>query len=269
MYKVSLSFLKHLFMWAPALIFMSCSSSNEPEPLDCANSDLALTFSKTDLTSCTANNGSISANASGGAAPYQFALDSQPFGSNSTFSGLSTGVYQLKVKDGNNCERTQSVTVNAFGTTLAATISTTNSGCKTSSGQIEVNASGGTGPYSYQLGSAAATSNSTFGNLAAGNYLVKVTDNTGCSTSQNVILTTGIKYSVNVKTIIETKCAVSGCHVSGGSSTNFNNFANVQSSATEIKSRTQSGNMPKNGDKLPQAELDLIACWVDDGAQNN
>lgn len=270
MNQIVTNFSSRLLIWATILILSSCSSSNDPEPVDCSKSDLALTFTKTDLTSCSANNGSISASASGGVAPYQFAIDTQAYGSNASFSGLAAGTYQLKVKDGNNCERTQSVTVSAFGTTLAATISIAESGCKTTSGQIIVNATGGTGPYTYQLGTGTASSNSTFNNLAAGNYVVKVTDNIGCSTTQNAKVTTGIKYSVNVKTIIETKCAVSGCHVSGGGApSNFNNFANVQSSAGEIKARTQNGNMPKNGDKLPQAELDLIACWVDDGALNN
>jgi hypothetical protein len=27
--------------------------------------------------------------------------------------------------------------------------------------------------------------------------------------------------------------------------------------------------MPKNAAKLPQAQLDAIACWVDDGALDN
>lgn len=256
-------------IWCSFLFYQGCSSSNDPGPVNCATSDLALTFTKTDLTACNSNNGSINATATGGLAPYQYALDAQAYGSSSNFTGLGAGVYQLKVKDGNGCERTQSVTVNAFGTTLAANVAVSNSGCKTADGLITVTASGGTGPYSYQLGTSASTSSPTFNNLAAGNYSVKVTDNTGCSVTQSVKVTSGVKFSTEVKSIIDTKCAVSGCHVSGTGVPNFTVFANVQASASEIKSRTQSGNMPKGEDKLPQAELDLIACWVDDGALNN
>ena len=49
----------------------------------------------------------------------------------------------------------------------------------------------------------------------------------------------------------------------------FTVFSNIQSSASQIKSLTQSGAMPKNGSKLSQTQLDAIACWVDDGALNN
>jgi hypothetical protein len=134
---------------------------------------------------------------------------------------------------------------------------------------ITITASGGTEPYTYQIGTSASTSSSSFNNLAAGNYTVKITDNTGCSVTQSVKVTTGVKFSTQVKSIIDTKCAISGCHVSGTANSNFTVFANVQANAVEIKQRTQNGTMPKGGDKLPQAELDLIACWVDDGAQNN
>jgi hypothetical protein len=251
------------------LFYQGCSSSNDPGPVDCANSDLALTSTKTDLTACNSNNGAINAIATGGAAPYQYALDAQDYGSSSNFTGLGAGVYQLKVKDGNGCERAQIVTVNAFGTTLAANVTVSDSGCKTSDGLIIITASGGTGPYTYQLGSSASTSSSTFNNLAAGNYSVRVTDNIGCSVTQSVKVTSGVKLSTQVKSIIDTKCAISGCHVTGGSISNLSILENVKENAGQIKSRTQSGNMPKNGSKLPQAELDLIACWVDDGALNN
>ena len=52
------------------IFFLSaCSSSNDPAPIDCNTSDLALTFTKTDLTSCSTNDGSINASATGGAGP--------------------------------------------------------------------------------------------------------------------------------------------------------------------------------------------------------
>lgn len=253
-----------------SFFFMSCSSNDEPGPVDCTKSNLTLSFTSVDPTSCTVNNGTITATATGGDEPYQFALDAQAYAATSSFTGLGAGTYQLKLKDKNGCERSTSVTLKPFGSTLTAAVQITDSGCKTTKGALTINASGGTGPYSYKVNDGAASSSNVFTSLTAGSYSVKVTDNTGCSTTQTVKVLSGVTYSGEIKAIIDTNCAVSGCHVAGGAApVSFTSFSNVQSSATQIKSLTQSGAMPKNGTKLPQAQLDAIACWVDDGALNN
>lgn len=144
------------------------------------------------------------------------------------------------------------------------------SGCKTTNGTVTVNATGGTGPYTYSFNNGAATASAVFANVAAGTYPVKIIDNTGCSTTQSVKVLSGTKYSTQVKSIIDTNCAITGCHVAGGAAPiTWTTIENVQSRAADIKAKTQSGEMPKGGPKLPQAQLDLIACWVDDGALNN
>ena len=129
-----------------SIFFMSCSSSDEPGPVDCTKSNLTLSFTSADPTSCTVNNGTITATATGGDEPYQFALDAQAYAATSSFTGLVAGTFQLKVKDKNGCERTTNVTLKPFGSTLAATVQITDSGCKTTKGALTINASGGTGP---------------------------------------------------------------------------------------------------------------------------
>jgi hypothetical protein len=253
-----------------SLFFLThCSSSDDPAPVDCATSDLSVSFTATNPTACGANNGTITAAAAGGDGPYQFALDAKPFSSNANFTGLDAGIYQVKLKDKNGCEKSTSVTLTIPGSTLSATVvATANSGCTTSNGAITINATGGTEPYTYKINEGTAPSN-TVSDLAAGNYSIKVTDNTGCSITQTVKVLSGIKLSVEIKTIIDANCAITGCHVAGGTAVSFATLSNVQSHASDIKTRTQSGNMPKDAAKLPQAQLDIIACWVDDGAPNN
>jgi hypothetical protein len=256
--------------WIALLIYSGCSEKNDPEPVDCNLSDLALTFTSANQTGCGTADGSIAANATGGSPPYQFAIGSQTFGSSPNFTNLSAGTYELKVKDKNECERTGSVTLIQPGSTLAFTVSTAESGCKTSSGSITINATGGLEPYTYKLNDGAASTSSVFNNLAAGTYSVKVTDNANCSFTQSVKVITEIKFSTVIKNIIDTKCAVSTCHVTGGSAPFvLTTYETIKAHAAGIKSSTQSGQMPKNGPKLPQSELDAIACWVDDGALNN
>ncbi|HRG78464.1 MAG TPA: SprB repeat-containing protein [Cyclobacteriaceae bacterium] len=270
MISKNLKTIASIMLWVSLGVYTGCSSNDEPQPVDCKTSTLAVSSTSTNPTSCAATDGSISATATGGEGPYQFELNAQPYAAASNYTGLGAGVYELKVKDSNGCERTKSVTVNAPGSTLAASFSLVDSGCKTTNGTVTVNATGGTGPYTYSFNNGAATASAVFANVAAGTYPVKVIDNTGCSTTQSVKVLSGTKYSTQVKSIIDTNCAITGCHVAGGAAPiTWTTIENVQSRAADIKAKTQSGEMPKGGPKLPQAQLDLIACWVDDGALNN
>jgi hypothetical protein len=156
------------------------------------------------------------------------------------------------------------------GSSLAFTVQTTNSNCKTNTGAITINATGGSGLYSFRFNNGSATTMSSFSSLSAGSYPIVVSDETGCAITQTIKVLSDVKFSTDIKSIINTNCAIAGCHVAGGSGPgNFAVFANIQASAFAIHRVVQSGNMPKNAAKLPQAQLDAIACWVDDGAPNN
>ncbi|MBI3218398.1 MAG: hypothetical protein HYZ44_02695 [Bacteroidetes bacterium] len=252
-------------------LFVACSSKDVPSGFDCSKSTLALTSTLSNPTTCATANGSITPNPSGGDGPYQFALDAGAYASATAFNNLGAGSYVLKVKDKNGCEKTQNVTLTTPGSSVViSSVTPTNSSCGTSTGSIAINATG-TGNLTYQLNSGTAVANSTFSNLAAGTYSIKVIDGAGCSASQGSIkVLTGTKYSTQIKTILETNCTGSSCHSNGGAAPySVFSFSAVQSRAADIKARTASGNMPKGGTKLPQAQLDLIACWVDDGALDN
>ena len=79
-----------------------------------------------------------------------------------------------------------------------------------------------------------------------------------------------ITFSDVIKPIIDTNCAVSNCHVSGPSFLpDFTNFTTIQSYANAIKERTATRDMPRGGRALTNKQIAQIACWVDNGAQNN
>ncbi len=82
-----------------------------------------LTISNTSQPGCNQNNGSITAQASGGQSPYQFRLNSGAFQSNGTFSNLGVGSYTITVRDASGCEASRSVTLqNPAGGLAAASI---------------------------------------------------------------------------------------------------------------------------------------------------
>ena len=74
-----------------------------------------------------------------------------------------------------------------------------------------------------------------------------------------------------VSTIIETNCAVSGCHVQGTGRVNFTINENIIQNATQIRNFTHEGIMPppESGNSLTAQEKMDIRCWVENGAQDN
>ncbi|MCB0281341.1 MAG: hypothetical protein KDF60_02075 [Calditrichaeota bacterium] len=102
-------------------------------------------------------------------------------------------------------------------------------------------------------------------------------------------------FSFIEKNVFRTRCAFSGCHASDTKSANldlsttnaYSNLVNVKSIlSTEGLNRVEPGNsqtsflikvldgsnptkMPLNGAPLDQETIDLIAKWIDEGAQNN
>ncbi len=252
------------------LFFGGCASEIEPVPVECTTSDLTLSLAFSEPTSCGSNDGSITVIANGGKEPYQYSIDAQLRGSKQFFLGLGAGTYQMKLTDANGCERISSITLKPEGSSLAFSVQTTNSNCKTNTGAITINATGGSGSYSYKFNNGSASSTNSFSALSAGSYPISITDETGCEITQTIKVLSDIKFSTDIKTIVNKSCAITGCHVAGGTGPgNFAVFANIKANAYAIHRVVQSGNMPKNAAKLPPAQLDAIACWVDDGALDN
>lgn len=77
-----------------------------------------------------------------------------------------------------------------------------------------------------------------------------------------------VSYVADIKPIIETKCLLSGCHGSDPGLPNWGLLSELQASAPEVKRRTRDRSMPATG-TLTQQQIDLITCWVDDGAPSN
>ncbi len=79
-------------------------------------------------------------------------------------------------------------------------------------------------------------------------------------------------YSRVIEPIIANNCALPNCHDgSNPALPNWTILENVQANALEIKKRTGNRTMPpsSSGIVLTAKQIDDIACWVDNGAQNN
>ena len=77
-----------------------------------------------------------------------------------------------------------------------------------------------------------------------------------------------VSYADQVRPIIDTNCQISNCHGERQGIPSFATYADVKAIASGIKLRTTGQSMPPSG-PLPDAEIKLIADWVDQGAPNN
>jgi len=256
------------------LLVSSCDDDEQP-PVDCAASNLQALASNLMDATCGLENGSFQLIISGGTAPFEFNVAGSGFqpaqSGTTTVEGVPSGDHTLNLRDGSNCSTTVNINISnvnnlAFSTELLA------AGCQTTDGTITITAAGGKEPYSYSLDGGTAQSENSFSDLGTGDYTTLVSDDDGCQTSVTLRVLSGVSYNDVIVPIITAKCAISSsCHDgTNGSPPDWTVLENVQSSAEIIKQRTSDGSMPppNNTDPTP-AEVQAIACWVDDGALNN
>jgi len=80
-----------------------------------------------------------------------------------------------------------------------------------------------------------------------------------------------VSFAQKVEPIIATRCAVPGCHVSGGQPPNFSQSSTIIARAASIRNQTKNRTMPPpaSGITLSEAEIQTIDCWVQQGANEN
>ncbi len=258
------------------VLAVGCTNNDINKKFDCSTSDLAIELaSKTNTTSCKAIDGKLSVSATGGKAPYDFSLNGGAFQTNTEFANLGPGTYNVIVQDANGCKVTSvEIEVSAANSNLdASKVIVSNSQCLNPNGSITVIASGGTGPYAFQFGTGGFGTNNVFSNLKADQYAIVVKDANDCLKTINAIVprvNTNTVYSSSIKPILDASCNLASCHGSGTGSRDWTNFSNLKSKAANVKARTANRSMPIGSvAPLTQAQIDLIGCWVDDGAPEN
>ncbi len=227
---------------------------------------LVLELVEVQASTCNQDVGSIEVQLAG--APNddaRFSLDGQNFQADGRFENLAAGSYTVIV-EGEGCSASIEAQVeNAAGLNAVANI--TASDCGDSNGSIAVATENANGAVSYKINDGPAQSEEVFRNLAPGDYVITVSDASGCEISLGATVNSNIAYAA-IETIINSSCAVSGCHA-GNVSPDFRDKNNVLNNAGRIKSRTSARSMPpsSSGIELTTDQIEAIACWVDDGAQ--
>ncbi len=154
-------------------------------------SQITATVNTTNAT-CTTNNGSIMAMATGGSGTgYEYSLDGSTFSSTGLFTNLAAGNYFIVLRDANMCQHMVSGVITSAGGPNIGNLSAQNVSCfGGQDGAISVqNVTSGTGALLYSKNGVNFQVNPTFLGLTAGAYIMYVKDANGClDTMAHVIL---------------------------------------------------------------------------------
>lgn len=140
-------------------------------------SALSANATATGETALGANDGTASAAPTGGTPTYAYSWNTGA--TTAQITGLAPGSYTVSVTDANGCTSVQVVTVNAFGCTLTATITSEDVSCNgVNDGTASVAVSGAADPVAYNWSNGETTP--SVANLAPGTYTVSVVDGNNC-----------------------------------------------------------------------------------------
>ena len=171
---------------APGQFFVTVTDANGCAAFDsvavASGPPLGLSLESSAESCLGANDGIATvANVSGGQPGYSYQW-SDPFGqTSSSITGLAPGQYVVTVTDGNGCNGSDSIQVNA-GVSLQVSSSATPVLCFNGNGGTAsvTEIIGGTPPYNYTWSDPGLQTTGTAVNLATGTYTVIVNDAIGC-----------------------------------------------------------------------------------------
>jgi len=142
---------------------------------------------QTDITCVGETDGSITVTANSAALPLIYTWDNG-IGNIPNPTGLAAGTYNLTITDGNNCDRTASVTILEAEAIVIGLVETNILCGGDNSGAIDALVIGGTAPLSLAW-SNGVNDVATINNLAVGTYALTVTDANGCTATDSVTIT--------------------------------------------------------------------------------
>lgn len=134
--------------------------------------------------------GELFANITGGVEPYNIVWYNPQFTVNnnsSVLKELNEGLYQIEVRDANQCYQKDTLLLMAPKERFVSVLSETHLSCfSAEDGIFDLAVTGGSAPYRFNWSDGATEQNRT--DMAAGQYKVTITDSKNCLTYNNMVL---------------------------------------------------------------------------------
>lgn len=136
---------------------------------------------------CSAKDGSVMTNITGGLQPYTILWNTTPPITNGNLLSMSAGTYRITVTDAAGCISTDSVTIKNHKEPILNIVLISPDSCGYGIGKALAEVTGDYHPYQYLWNSSPQQTDSIAVKLPAGNYAVTVTDGVCTVTGQIVI----------------------------------------------------------------------------------
>lgn len=157
--------------------------------------------SATPESSAGANDGTATANPTGGTPDYSYVWSNSA--TTQMITDLAPGNYTVTVTDANGCTSMETVTVTSGGCAISADIISTNISCNgAADGTAAVVVDGGSPPFSFAWSN--GSTDSLIMDLGPGPYTVTVTDAVDCEVTANVTITQPMALTVMTSATHET-----------------------------------------------------------------
>ena len=152
---------------------------------------LVLSVSNTDILCSGQASSTITIGITGGKAPFSYSINNgSTYQTSNTFINKAAGSYNIRVRDANNCQVNQILTITEPFTLSASAAVTELVECNpTAGGEVRItNAQGGTMPYEYSFDGGLTFGASAIGYLMPGTHTVYIKDANGCDFPMSVTI---------------------------------------------------------------------------------
>jgi hypothetical protein len=156
---------------------------------------------------CGQADGSITIIASGGVPPLMYSINGgSTFQSSNVFTGLTGGPYSIVVQDATGCQTpVQVVNVPENGAPTIDDVVATQSSCDVHDAQITITATG-IPTLTYSINGINYFTSNVFTGLGPGNYTVYVKDGNGCTSTDQISVTTVNGPQITDIDVVNTSC---------------------------------------------------------------
>ncbi len=152
------------------------------------------------------DDGTLSADFTGGTPPYSYNWNGAGFGQTMNPENVSAGSYMVRVTDANGCENSATIQIQEPSAIDLSQHGSTMASC-TNDGTASVSPSGGAQGYTYLWSDPAMQTTATATGLAGGSYTVIVTDANGCQNSLQIVVESTSDLNLANGSKINVSCA--------------------------------------------------------------
>ena len=153
---------------------------------------------------CGASNGSISLTINGGTGPFTFLWNDANASTTQNLENVPAGIYTVIITDSNDCEDTQTFTIEEGPSDVVIAISGTDASCGQCNGTISIEITSGEAPFTFEWNNDLSGQNPT--EVCQGTYSVIVTDANGCTATAEIEIGGTPALVINAEVIENTLC---------------------------------------------------------------